>query len=52
MRVFALLFLAHSVSANIQNYTAENLISAARSQIGVTTSYDPSYQRLPIPGAM
>ncbi|MAP24782.1 MAG: DUF1287 domain-containing protein [Rickettsiales bacterium] len=49
MRFVALLFLVQAAYANIQNYTAGKIISAARSQLGVTTSYDPSYKRLPCP---
>jgi uncharacterized protein len=37
------------VSASAET-TASNLVSKAREQIGVTTGYDPSYQKLPYPG--
>jgi uncharacterized protein YijF (DUF1287 family) len=44
----ALLFL--SVPAFADGLDAHKLISAARSQVGVTVGYDPAYRKLPYPG--
>lgn len=45
-----LLGLPFSRSALAEARPAEKLVAAARSQIGVTLSYDPAYSRLAYPG--
>ncbi|SNT32790.1 hypothetical protein SAMN05421770_107213 [Granulicella rosea] len=37
------------ISATVQHDRSERLAQAARSQLGVTTGYDPSYIRIPYP---
>lgn len=44
-----LLFLVQSIAAHAKPSQAYRLVEAARSQIGVTTQYDPSYTRLAFP---
>jgi uncharacterized protein YijF (DUF1287 family) len=46
----AILFIANTLASSAVAGQAEDLVVAARAQLGVTVRYDPSYQRLAYPG--
>jgi len=47
LRIVTLLALCHTLLA--QEFSSQKLITAARSQVGVTTTYDPAYVALRYP---